>query len=281
MTRVSNHSLSRRTAVQLGGVGAGAAALAIGSNRFSARAQDATPAAGGTPNASGSTSDAISQVFPFELLDLPYADDALEPVTSATTQDLHHNGLHANYVAELNAALGDLPDAQGFTLEDLLLNLAVVPADEITALNGVVKARNALVKTNAGGHYNHSIWWDSMSPDGGGEPTGALADAIDTAFGTFDTFKKSMRLGALGNTGSGWTWLISDTAGALSITTTPDQDNPLTTGEGYPIFGIDNWEHAYLLDYTSAKGRGEYIDAWCDIANWAFIGGRYDAFLGV
>ncbi len=279
MNRLLTSSLSRRGAVQLGGVGA--AALAIGSDRFAARAQDATPGAGGTPAAGGSASDAILQVYPYELPDLPYAADALEPVTSATTQDLHHDGLHANYVAEVNAALGDQPDLQGFTLEDLLLNLGAVPTDEITALNGVVKPRNVLVQTNAGGHYNHSIWWDAMSPDGGGEPSGALADAIDTAFGTFDTFKEAMRLGALGNTGSGWTWLISDTAGALSITTTPDQDNPLITGEGYPVFGIDNWEHAYLLDYTSATGRGAYIDAWWDIANWAFIGGRYDAFLGL
>ena len=280
MTGLRMTPLSRRNAVQLGSVGVGAAALAIGSNRFSARAQVGTPSAGGTPAAGGSASDAILQVFPYELPDLPYANDALEPVTSATTQDLHHDGLHANYVAELNAALGDQPDLQGFTLEDLLLNLGAVPTDEITALNGVVKARNLLVQTNAGGHYNHSIWWDSMSPDGGGEPSGALADAIDAGFGTFDTFKESMRLGALGNTGSGWTWLIADAAGALSITTTPDQDNPIITGEGYPVFGIDNWEHSYLLDYTSASGRGEWIKAWWDIANWEFIGGRYDAFLG-
>jgi len=281
MTGLRTTSLSRRSAVQLGSVGVGAAALAIGSNRFTAKAQDATPAAGATPAVGGSASDAILQAYPYELPDLPYAEDALEPVTSATTQDLHHDGLHANYVAELNAALGDQPDLQGFALEDLLLNLGAVPTDEIKALNGVVKPRNVLVQTNAGGHYNHSIWWDSMSPDGGGEPTGALADAINAAFGTFDTFKESMRLGALGNTGSGWTWLVSDTAGALTITTTPDQDNPIITGEGYPVFGIDNWEHSYLLDYTSATGRGEFIDAWWDIANWDFIGSRYDAFLGL
>ena len=280
MSRPPQTRLSRRSAIQLGGIGAGATALAIGSNRYAARAQDATPSAGGTPGAGGSSA-ATLQSYPYELPDLPYANDALEPVTSATTQDLHHDGLHANYVAELNAALVDVPDAQGFTLEDLLVNLAVVPEDEITALNMVVNSRRALVQTNAGGHYNHSLWWNFMSPDGGGEPTGALADAIDTAFGTFDTFKKSMRLGALGNTGSGWTWLISDTAGALTLTTTPDQDNPLITGEGYPVFGLDNWEHSYLLDYTSASGRGEWIDAFWDIANWDAIGARYDAYLGL
>ncbi len=280
MTGITNYPLSRRTAVQLGGVGAGAAALAIGSNRFSARAQDATPAAGGTPGASGSASDAILQVYPYELPDLPYAYDALEPVTSTTTQELHHDGLHANYVTTVNAALEGASDAQGFTLGDLLLNLAIVPEDDFTAANGVVKSRRMVVQTNAGGHYNHSIWWDSMSPDGGGEPSGALADAITSAFGDFAAFQESMKLGALGNTGSGWTWLISDSAGALSITVTRNQDNPLITGEGYPVFGIDNWEHAYLLDYTSASGRGEYIDAWWDIANWSFIGGRYDAYVG-
>lgn len=280
MTDLTRLALSRRTAFRLGAAGAGAGALAIGSGRFGARAQDGTPTAEGTP-AAGGTSAALTQTYPFELLDLPYAEDALEPVTSATTQDLHHDGLHANYVAELNGALGDVPDAQGFTLEDLLLNLAVVPTDEITALNGITRSRQALVRTNAGGHYNHSVWWDSMSPDGGGEPTGALADAIDAAFGTLDTLKESMRLGALGNTGSGWTWLVSDAAGALSIVTTPDQDNPLITGEGYPVFGLDNWEHAYLLDYTSASGRSDWIKAFWDIANWDYISGRYDAFLGV
>lgn len=280
MSRLPQTRLTRRGAVQLGSVGIGATALAIGSNRYAARAQDATPSAGSTPAGEGSSA-AILQGFPYELPDLPYANDALEPVTSSTTQDLHHDGLHANYVAELNAALGDVPNAQGFTLEDLLVNLAVVPEDEITALNMVVKPRRGLVQTNAGGHYNHSVWWDTMSPDGGGEPSGALVDAIDTAFGTFDTFKTAMRLGALGNTGSGWTWLVSDTAGALTITVTPDQDNPLITGEGYPVFGIDNWEHSYILDYTEASGRGEWIDAWWDIANWDFIAGRYEAYLGL
>ena len=280
MPGISNTSITRRNAVQLGSVGVGAAALAIGSNRFAARAQDATPAAG-TPGASGLSSDAILAVYPYALPDLPYAYDALEPVTSSTTQELHHDGLHANYVTTLNAALEAVPDAQGFTLEDLILNLAVVPEDDFTAANGVVKSRRAVVRTNAGGHYNHSVWWDSMSADGGGEPSGALADAITAAFGDFATLQESIKLGALGNTGSGWTWLISDTAGALSVTATPAQDNPLITGEGYPVFGIDNWEHAYLLDYTTATGRGEYVDAWWDIANWDFIGARYDAFLGL
>ncbi len=280
MTSFSKMPLSRRNAVQLGGVGVGAAALAIGSNRFATRAQDATPAAG-TPGASGFSSDAIRAVYPYALPDLPYAYDALEPVTSATTQELHHDGLHANYVTTVNAALENVPDAHGFTLEDLILNLAVVPEDDFTAANGVTKPRRAVVRTNAGGHYNHSIWWDSMSADGGGEPTGALAEAITTAFGDFAAMQEAIKLGALGNTGSGWTWLISDDTGALTVTATPAQDNPLMTGEGYPVFGIDNWEHAYLLDYTSASGRGEYVDAWWDIANWEFIGGRYDTLLGV
>jgi superoxide dismutase, Fe-Mn family len=280
MTRTDSIHLSRRGAVQLGAAGVGAAALAIGGGRFSARAQDSTPT-GGTPDAGGSTSAALQQTYPYELPDLPYDSGALAPTTTAETTELHHDGLHANYVAELNAALGDQPDLQGFTLEDLLLNLASVPTDEITALNGITRSRQALVQTNAGGHYNHSLWWDFQSPDGGGEPDGALAEAIDAAFGTLDTLKDTMRLAALGNTGSGWTWLVADTAGALTVITTPDQDNPIITGEGYPVFGIDNWEHSYLLDYTSASGRGEWINAFWDIVNWPFVTERYASFLGV
>lgn len=118
-----------------------------------------------------------------------------------------------------------------------------------------------------------------MSPNGGAKPTGALADAIAKAFGDVATFKQAMKLGALGNEGSGWTWLLSAPDGTLSLTTT-DQNNPLVSGAGYPVFGIDNWEHSYLLDYTSAAGRGDWLDAWWRIANWTFIGGRYDAFIG-
>ncbi|HEV2529456.1 MAG TPA: superoxide dismutase [Thermomicrobiales bacterium] len=272
--------ITRRNAIQFGAAGAGAAALALGANRFGASAQDGTPAADGTPVTEGGT-DASLQTYPFELPELPYALDALEPVTSATTQELHHDGLHANYVTGLNAQLEDVPDAQGLTLEDLILNLDVVPEDEFEASNGVVKPRRALVRTNAGGHYNHSLWWDWLSPDGGGEPGGALSEAITTAFGDFATFQQAMKLGALGNTGSGWTWLVSDTAGALSLVVTPDQDNPLITGEGYPVFGIDNWEHSYLLDYTTASGRGEWIDALWDVVNWESVSGRYDAYLGI
>ncbi len=272
--------ISRRNAVQLGAAGAGAAALVLGGNRFAARAQDGTPTVDGTPVALDAT-DASLQTYPFELPELPYALDALEPVTSSATQELHHDGLHANYVSGLNAQLEDVPDAQGLTLEDLLVSLTLVPEDDFEASNGVVKPRRELVRTNAGGHYNHSLWWDWLSPDGGDEPEGALGDAITAAFGDFETFQEAMKLGALGNTGSGWTWLVSDTTGVLSLVSTPDQDNPIITGEGYPIFGIDNWEHSYLLDYTSASGRGEWIDALWDVVNWSNVTDRYESFLGI
>ena len=272
--------ISRRHAVQRGAAGAGAAALAIGGSRFTARAQDGTPTTDGTP-AALDTTDASLQTYPFTLPDLPYATDALEPVTSAQTQELHHDGLHANYVSGLNAQLEDVPDAQDLTLEDLLLSLDVVPEDDFEASNGVVKSRRALVRTNAGGHFNHSLWWDWLSPDGGGEPDGELSDAITTAFGDFATLQEAMKLGALGNTGSGWTWLVADTDGALSLVVTPDQDNPLITGEGYPVFGIDNWEHSYLLDYPTAPGRGEWIEALWDVVNWSNVSDRYDAYLGI
>ena len=278
MTGTSRTRLSRRTIIRTTGAGVGVGALTLASHHV-ARAQDSTPTAGGTPSAGG-TSAALATTYPFTLPKLPYAYDALEPITSATTQKLHHDGLHGNYVKNLNAALQDVPDAQGFTLEELLQNVAAVPTDDFTDGEGVTKPRQDVVLSNAGGHYNHSVWWDSMSPDGGGEPTGTLANAITSAFGDFDSFKTAMKLGALGNTGSGWTWLLADQAGALSVFVTTDQNNPLASGNGYPVFGIDNWEHSYLLDYTAASGRGDWINAFWKIVDWSFIGPRYDAFIG-
>ncbi|MBE0688559.1 MAG: superoxide dismutase [Anaerolineae bacterium] len=197
------------------------------------------------------------------LPDLPYAKDALEPNIDAMTMEIHHDRHHAGYVNNLNAALAKHPELEGKSLADLLSNLASVPEDIRTA-----------VRNNGGGHWNHSLFWQVMSPNGGGAPTGALADAINAAFGSFDEFKAQFKAAAAGRFGSGWAWLIVAPDGSLSITSTPNQDTPAMEGKS-AILGLDVWEHAYYLKYQNK--RPDYIEAWWNVVNWAEVARRYDS----
>lgn len=279
---IAGHSLSRRRALRIAGAGS-AAALATGFV-VPARAgwdvrssQDATPETEGTPDALA-TPSATGETGPFSLPNLPYETDALAPTISEETMALHHGVLHRLHVDLLNLSIQGVPDVEGLTLEELQSNLALIPNDEIQDLEGAVQPRPNVFLLNAGGHYNHSLFWETMSPDGGGDPTGDIADAIDTSFGDFDTLKETMRDAAIANPGSGWVWVASDAAGALAVVATRDQNNPLTDGLGYPVFGIDHWEHSYLFDYGAQ--RGQYILSWLDVANWDEINNRYAAALG-
>ena len=199
--------------------------------------------------------------WPFELPELPYAEDALEPFIDARTMGIHHGKHHAGYTAKLNAAL-EGSDLVEMSIEDILADLDAVPEDIRTA-----------VRNNGGGFANHSLFWRVMSPDGGGEPSGALADAINGAFGSFGEFQADFAAAAGGVFGSGWAWLVAD-GGALSISTTPNQDTPLMQGKS-PILGIDVWEHAYYLHYQNR--RADYIAAFFNIINWDKVGELYAA----
>ncbi len=197
---------------------------------------------------------------PFTLPPLPYAYDALEPFIDAETMHIHHDKHHAAYVANLNKAVAEFPDLGNKTVEDLLKDLNSVPE----------KIRTA-VRNNGGGHYNHSLFWQMMKKDGGGEPSGDLAKAIDTSFGSFGAFKDDFSKAALGQFGSGWAWLVVD-GSALKIEPTPNQDTPLSAGQA-PLLGLDVWEHAYYLKYQNK--RADYIAAWWNVVNWDFVADRY------
>jgi Fe-Mn family superoxide dismutase len=196
------------------------------------------------------------------LPELPYAHDALEPHIDARTMEIHHGKHHKGYVDKLNAALEKHPDLEGKSVEDLVRGLATVPEDIRTA-----------VRNNGGGHANHSLFWTVMSPKGGGEPTGNLADAVSATFGDFAGFKQRFSDAATGRFGSGWAWLVAD-GGRLDIRSTPNQDNPLSEG-GTPILGLDVWEHAYYLKYQNR--RPEYIAAWWNVVNWEEVARRFEA----
>jgi Fe-Mn family superoxide dismutase len=196
----------------------------------------------------------------FELPKLPYAYDALEPHIDARTMEIHHSKHHQAYTNNLNAALEKHPDLAGKSAEDLLKDLNSVPEDIRTA-----------VRNNGGGFVNHNLFWMVMSPDGGGEPSGALADAINAAFGDFASFKDTFSKTAGGQFGSGWGWLVKD-GGTLKVLSTPNQDNPLSLGLT-PILGLDVWEHAYYLNYQNR--RPDYIAAWWNVVNWAEVAGRF------
>jgi Fe-Mn family superoxide dismutase len=198
----------------------------------------------------------------FELPDLPYAYDALEPFIDAATMKLHHDKHHATYVAKLNEALESHPELQEKTLEELLASPDDIPADIRT------KVRN-----HGGGHYNHSMFWKLMKPQGGEVPA-ALHTALEKEFGTMDEFKKSFSDAAKNVFGSGWAWLVINPQKSLEITTTPNQDSPLMSGS-VPILGLDVWEHAYYLKYQSR--RPEYVDAWWNIVNWEEVERNYDS----
>ena len=198
---------------------------------------------------------------PFTLPPLPYAYDALEPHIDAQTMQIHHDKHHAAYVANLNKAVATgLPTTVSPAIETLLKDLNAVPENI-----------RAAIRNNGGGHYNHSLFWQMMKKNGGGEPTGDLAKAIDTAFGSFSAFKDNFTKAALGQFGSGWAWLVLD-SGALKIEPTPNQDTPLSSGKT-PLLGVDVWEHAYYLKYQNK--RADYITAWWNVVNWDFVADRY------
>ena len=197
----------------------------------------------------------------FELPPLPYAEDALEPHIDARTMSIHHGKHHAGYTRKLNAAV-EGTDLAGMSIEDILGNLDAVPANIRTA-----------VRNNGGGYANHNLFWSIMSPNGGGEPTGALADAINGAFGGFAEFQSAFSAAAAGQFGSGWAWLVAE-GGAVSVVSTPNQDTPLMEGKA-PILGIDVWEHAYYLNYQNR--RPDYIAAFFNVINWAQVAENYAA----
>lgn len=196
----------------------------------------------------------------FELPPLPYPNNALEPHIDALTMEIHHDRHHGTYVNNVNAALKDLPEFASMSIDELMRNVNRVPESSRTA-----------VRNNGGGHYNHSMFWQIMKPGGGGQPSGALANAIDQAFGGFDGFKDQFTKAAIGRFGSGWAWLVSSGSG-LAIVSTPNQDNPLMEGQ-FPILGVDVWEHAYYLKYQNK--RPDYLAAWFNTLNWDAIASRY------
>ena len=195
----------------------------------------------------------------FELPQLPYAYDALEPHIDARTMEIHHSKHHNAYVTNLNAAIAGT-DLEGKSIEDLMKNLDM---------------NNMAVRNNGGGHYNHTMFWEIMSPNGGGLPTGELASAIDAAFGSFDAFKAEFAKAGATRFGSGWAWLcVKD--GKLEVCSTPNQDNPLMPGVacgGQPILGMDVWEHAYYLHYQNR--RPDYMEAFFNVINWTEVARRY------
>ena len=192
--------------------------------------------------------------MPFTLPALPYAYDALEPHIDAKTMEIHQTKHHQAYVNNLNAALEKAPQLEGKSLDDLM-----------KSINSVPEAVRTAVRNNGGGHWNHSQFWEWMAPKRGGEPTGRLADAIKSSFGDFTKFKEQFAAAAAGRFGSGWAWLIDEGNGKLSITSTPNQDNPLMDGKK-AILGLDVWEHAYYLKYQNK--RPDYVAAWWNVVNW-------------
>lgn len=197
-----------------------------------------------------------------ELPALPYDYSALEPYIDEQTMHLHHDKHHATYVTNLNNALKDQSEYASSSAEDLVRRLNEVPESIRTA-----------VRNNGGGHVNHTMFWQIMKPQGGGEPTGALASAIQSAFGSFDALKTAFNDAGAKRFGSGWAWLVLDKSGKLSVTSTANQDNPLTDGL-YPILGNDVWEHAYYLKYQNR--RPEYLNAWWNVVNWNEVARRFE-----
>jgi Fe-Mn family superoxide dismutase len=199
--------------------------------------------------------------MPFTLPPLPYPFDALETYIDKMTMEIHHGKHHGAYVTNLNKALESAPELASKSIEELLANnCAVVPENIRTA------ARN-----HGGGHINHSMFWQIMGPKAGGQPSGKLADAIKSAFGSFDSFKERFSAAAMGRFGSGWAWLVSQ-SGKLDIYSTANQDSPVMEGK-YPVMGIDVWEHAYYLKYQNR--RNEYVAAWWNVVNWREIEKRF------
>lgn len=196
----------------------------------------------------------------YTFTDLPYAYDALEPTIDEETMHLHHDKHHAGYVTKTNKALENHPELAELSIEDLMKKLDSVPEDIKTA-----------VRNNGGGHANHSLFWEILSPNGGGEPTGELADAIKETFGDFESFKEKFAAAATGRFGSGWAWLVV-TDGKLEVMNTLNQDSPYSEGKT-PILGLDVWEHAYYLNYQNK--RPDYVKAFWNVVNWEEVSKRY------
>src|SRR5690348_8606906 len=199
----------------------------------------------------------------FALPPLPYDYGALEPHIDAKTMEIHHTKHHQAYINNLNAALKDHPEHQNKPIEQLIANLNAIPENIRTA-----------VRNNGGGHANHSLFWQIMKPAGGGEPTGALAEAINSTLGGFSAFKEALTKAGVSRFGSGWAWLVKGKDGKLAITSTPNQDSPIMEGQT-PLLGLDVWEHAYYLDYQNK--RPDYITAWWNTIHWDEVARRLAA----
>lgn len=198
--------------------------------------------------------------MPFELPELPYAKDALEPNIDAKTMEIHHGKHHAGYTSKLNNAI-EGTDLDGKTIENILINLDM---------------KNTAVRNNGGGYFNHRLFWEVMSPSGGGEPSGELSAAINEAYGNFEAFKDKFSAAAGGQFGSGWAWLCVHDGGKVEVCSTPNQDNPLMPGVscgGTPILGLDVWEHAYYLNYQNR--RPDYVNAFFNVINWEKVASLY------
>jgi superoxide dismutase, Fe-Mn family len=199
----------------------------------------------------------------FTLPALPYAHDALEPSIDKMTMEIHHGKHHAAYITNLNKALESAPELAGKSIEELLAgNCAAVP-----------EAIRTAVRNNGGGHYNHTMFWNIMGPNAGGAPTGALAEAINSTFTSFDNFKEKFGAAGVGRFGSGWAWLVA-AGGKVDIISTANQDCPLMEGKA-PVMGLDVWEHAYYLKYQNR--RPEYIGAWWNVVDWKAVSARFDS----
>ncbi|CAN5395579.1 Fe-Mn family superoxide dismutase [soil metagenome] len=202
----------------------------------------------------------------YTLPDLPYAPDALEPHIDAKTMEIHHGKHHNTYITKVNAAI-EGTELEKKSIEELISDLDAVPAD-----------KKAAVRNNGGGHANHSLFWTILSPTGGGEPAGDLADAITAACGSFDGFKEKFSDAAVNRFGSGWAWLIVKPDGSVGVTSTPNQDSPLMDGSGIPILGLDVWEHAYYLNYQNR--RPDYVAAFWNVVDWNAVAKRYASAKG-
>jgi Fe-Mn family superoxide dismutase len=201
--------------------------------------------------------------MPFTLPPLPYAPDALEPSIDKMTMEIHHGKHHGAYVTNLNKAVESAPELSNLSVEDLLANnLSKVPESIRTA-----------VRNNGGGHVNHTMFWQIMSPNAGGAPSGNVASAINSKFGSIENFKEKLNAAGMGRFGSGWAWLVKK-GGSLEIISTANQDSPLMEG-AYPIMGVDVWEHAYYLKYQNR--RAEYLAAWWNVVNWKTIEERFNS----
>jgi superoxide dismutase, Fe-Mn family len=249
---MTHYTPNRRDFLRAALVGVPVAVSALGFAQNTRRSDQTT-----TTSAAGSTGDS----GPFELPKLPYANDALEPHIDARTMEIHHDKHHAGYVSKLNQAVAKHSDLADKSIEELIRGLDQIPED----------IRND-VRNQGGGHLNHSIFWPIMTPGGPKEPSGELANAIKSSFGSFDDFKKTFQERGEKHFGSGWVWLVKPSNGKLDIVTTANQDNPLSKGQ-FPILGNDLWEHAYYLKYQNK--RADYLKAWWNVVNWEKVEERF------